>query len=86
MKLVDLNRQILCSYVNTTAQVQIVRITDVPNVFLERTVFPGQRILFETLPSAHLEVHTGMLTSAILTDRLPCDRLHVVDEMSFAAA
>ncbi len=68
---------ILCSYVNPTHQMQIVRITNLPNTFFERTVFPGQRIVFETLPTAHLEIHTGMMASAILSDTIPCDRLEM---------
>ncbi len=48
---------ILCAYVNSSSKVQIIRVVDAPNAFLERTVFPGQRVLFETLPTAHLEIH-----------------------------
>lgn len=75
---------ILCSYVNTTRQIQIVRITHLPNPCFERTVFPGQRIVFETLPTAHLEIHTGMMASAILSDTIPCDRLAmpVMDDLA----
>jgi hypothetical protein len=78
--------QVLCSYVNTSQSIQVARITEVPGFFLERTIFPGQRILFECLPTAHLEIHTGMLTSAILTDKIPCDRLQVAAEYADLAA
>jgi hypothetical protein len=66
---------ILCCYVNATSHIQIVRITNVSNWYFERVVFPGQRLVFEALPEAMLEIHTGMMASAILSDTIPCDRL-----------
>jgi hypothetical protein len=88
MKLVALRpaTPILCSYVNPSRQIQIVRITNRPNAFFERTVFPGQRIVFETLPTAQLEIHTGMMASAILSDTILCDLLQVPDGMNGLAA
>lgn len=65
----------LCCYVNATSKIQIARITNVPNWYFERVVFPGQRLIFEAVSYAHLEIHTGMMASAILSDRIPCDRL-----------
>ncbi|MGK7877438.1 MAG: DUF1830 domain-containing protein [Xenococcaceae cyanobacterium] len=68
---------ILCCYVNATSQIQVARITNVSNWYFERVVFPGQRLVFETLPEALLEIHTGMMASAILSDTIPCERLCV---------
>lgn len=31
--------------------------------------------MFEALPEALLEIHTGMMASAILSDTIPCERL-----------
>ncbi len=31
--------------------------------------------MFEALPEALLEIHTGMMASAILSDTIPCHRL-----------
>ncbi len=76
----------MCSYVNPTSQMQVVRITNLPNPFFERTVFPGQRIVFETLPTAQLEIHTGMMASAILTDTIPCEQLQISDDLNTLAA
>lgn len=73
---------ILCCYVNATSHIQIVRITNVSNWYFERVVFPGQRLVFETVPEAHLEIHCGMMASAILSDTIPCDRLGIQEEMS----
>jgi len=72
--------QILCCYVNATSKIQIVRISNVSNWYFERVVFPGQRLVFEAPPEAHLEVHTGMMATAILSDTIPCTRLCVSDE------
>ncbi|MGB3139055.1 MAG: DUF1830 domain-containing protein [Nodosilinea sp.] len=73
----DGQSQTLCCYVNATSKIQIARITNVPDWYFERVVFPGQRLLFETVPRALLEIHTGMMASAILSDTIPCDRLQV---------
>ncbi len=66
---------ITCCYVNATSQIQVARITNVPNWYFERVVFPGQRLVFEALVEAQLEIHTGMMASAILSDTIPCERL-----------
>lgn len=71
--------RILCGYVNATNQIQIVRIANIPNWYFERVVFPGQRLMFESLPDAQLEIHTGKMASAILLDKVLCDRLRIQD-------
>lgn len=68
---------IFCCYINATSQIQVARITNIPNWYFERVVFPGQRLVFEALPHAQLEIHTGMMASAILSDTIPCERLQV---------
>jgi hypothetical protein len=70
---------IVCCYVNATSRIQVARITNIPNWYFERVVFPGQRLIFEALPEALLEIHCGMMASAILADTIPCDRLQVED-------
>ncbi len=72
--------KVLCCYVNATSKIQIARITNVPNWYFERVVFPGQRLIFEAIPYALLEIHTGMMASAILSDTIPCERLCVESE------
>ncbi|MBF2063372.1 MAG: DUF1830 domain-containing protein [Calothrix sp. C42_A2020_038] len=71
--------KILCCYVNATSKIQVARISDIPNWYFERVVFPGQRLVFEAPREAHLEIHTGMMASAILSDNIPCNRLIVDD-------
>jgi hypothetical protein len=73
------NSSVLCCYVNATNQIQVVRITNIVNWYFERVVFPGQRLVFEALLDAMLEIHTGMMASAILSDTIPCDRLSLGD-------
>jgi len=76
----DSSGPILCCYVNATSKIQIARITNVPNWYFERVVFPGQRLMFEAVAWALLEIHTGMMASAILSDTIPCARLAVQEE------
>lgn len=75
----DGSQQVLCCYVNATSKIQIARITNVADWYFERVVFPGQRLIFEAPRKALLEIHTGMMASAILSDTIPCDRLIIDD-------
>ncbi|MFK8182143.1 MAG: DUF1830 domain-containing protein [Phormidesmis sp.] len=68
---------LLCCYANVTSKIQIARITNIPNWYFERVVFPGQRLMFEAVPKAQLEIHTGMMASAILSDTISCEKLAV---------
>ncbi len=72
--------KIVCCYINATSKIQVARITNVPDWYFERVVFPGQRLMFETTASALLEIHTGMMASSILSDTVPCSSLEVVEE------
>ena len=69
--------KILCCYVNATSKIQVARISNIPNWYFERVVFPGQRLVFEVPKEAQMEIHTGMMASAIISDTIPCDRLAV---------
>lgn len=73
----DQQEPILCCYVNATSKIQVARITNIQNWYFERVVFPGQRLMFEAAPCAQMEIHTGMMASAILSDTIPCERLAV---------
>lgn len=78
----DNQNPIVCCYVNATSQIQIARITNISNWYFERVVFPGQRLVFEAIPEAQLEIHTGMMATAILSDTIPCVRLRVDENAS----
>ncbi|AFY39140.1 protein of unknown function DUF1830 [[Leptolyngbya] sp. PCC 7376] len=71
----DKNKISLCCYINATSQIQVARITNIEDWYFERVVFPGQRLVFEAVSHAILEIHTGMMASAILSDTIPCNRL-----------
>ena len=77
----DLKNSIVCCYVNATSKIQIARITNIPNWYFERVVFPGQRLMFEAYPEALLEIHSGMMATAILSDTIPCSGLCVSESI-----
>lgn len=68
---------IVCCYINATSKIQVARITNIPNWYFERVVFPGQRLMFEAPLEGQLEIHSGMMASAILSDTISCHRLQV---------
>ncbi|MBW4555890.1 MAG: DUF1830 domain-containing protein [Trichormus sp. ATA11-4-KO1] len=76
------SRKILCCYVNATSKIQVARIANIPNWYFERVVFPGQRLVFEAPQASQMEIHTGMMASAILSDTIPCDRLAINEPSS----
>ena len=69
--------KLLCCYINATSSIQIARITNVPKWYFERVVFPGQRLLFEAMSEAILEIHTGMMASSIISDSIPCESISI---------
>lgn len=69
------NRRILCCYVNDTSKLQIIRIKNIPDFRWERVVFPGQRLMFEALSEAKLEISS----SEFVTLLLPCNKLRVTE-------
>jgi hypothetical protein len=76
----DRSDPIYCCYVNSSSRVQITRITNVENWYFERVAFPGQRLVFEAPMNAYLEIHTGHMASAVLSDRIPCVRLQIEEQ------
>ncbi len=76
------NHRIICSYINATNFIQIVRITNITNWYFERVVFPQQHLLFEALPDAQLEIHTSEIATAILTDKIKCESLQIHEDFT----
>jgi hypothetical protein len=66
---------VLCCYVNATAHVEVIRITNIPHWNLERVVFPGQRLLFKAPALGRLEIHTGISISSIISETIDCQDL-----------
>lgn len=75
--------KILCCYINATSKIQVARICNIPNWYFERVVFPGQRLVFEAPRKGQVEIHTGMMASAILSDKIPCDRLMLEEPSTY---
>jgi hypothetical protein len=73
----------LCCYINQTPDVQVIRIANLANWYLERVVFPAQRLLFEAPEHAQLEVYAGATATTILVDKIACQRLQINSVASF---
>lgn len=71
---------VLCCYVNNTGKIQVSRISNIENWYFERVVFPGERLLFEALPQAELEIHQCTLNGNIISDRILCQNLQVYED------
>ena len=69
------DRNILCLHINITRKIQIIRIPNIPNCHLERVVFPGQRLMFEAVPEAKLEI----CTTETVTILVPCQQLRITE-------
>lgn len=67
----------LCYYENKTQQIQIGRISNISAWFFERVIFPGQRMIFEAPLEAKLEIYTGEIITAMLKEKISCDRLQI---------
>lgn len=69
---------ILCFYINSTSQIQIARITNIPNYYWDRIVFPGQKLMFTALMSAILEIDNSENTTTIGgRNWIPCHDLYI---------
>lgn len=70
--------KLLCLHVNETRHIQIARLKK-SNVDCqyERVVYPGERLLFEAVPDAQLEIYTCMNGKEFLYDIALCDRICV---------
>jgi Domain of unknown function (DUF1830) len=75
-----LGYKILCYYANLTNKIQITRIKNTPDLSFERVVFPGERILFESIPEADLEVYVSTMGKEMLSHKVMCDRLRVRED------
>ncbi|MGB3509567.1 MAG: DUF1830 domain-containing protein [Microcoleaceae cyanobacterium] len=70
-------QKVLCFYVNTTRQMQVVRISNIPSEQWEHVVFPGERFLFEAISEAELEIYQTLENGEIRCESLLCKRLQV---------
>ena len=77
----NIEKPVICCYVNTSTHVEIARITNIPNWYFERVVFPGQRLIFEAPIIAKLEIHTGTAISSILSGTIDCQELQLTSDL-----
>lgn len=73
----NVGQSILCHYCNVTEHIQVVRISDPPTAFLERVVFPGQRLLFQAPEDSWLQVYSGDALAPSLEQEVLCQHLRV---------
>jgi len=85
-KTTDSSNEILCLHVNTTSQIQIIRIVNIPDLEFERVVFPGQRLSFLAVSEALLEVYISHQNKIILIEKIPCTTISVNEETSVLAS
>lgn len=69
--------RILCCYINDGHKIRVARIINIPDWYFERVIFPGERLLFEALPNAQLEIYATMFSTTVLVEMIACDRLIV---------
>lgn len=67
------DRQILCSYTNTTPHIQVIQLRTSPPSPWQRVVFPGERLMFEALAEAQLEIYVNENAMSLI----PCQNLRV---------
>lgn len=75
----DCANRIICCYINDAYKIKIARIKNISNWYFERVVFPGEKLLFEALPEARLEIYVTNFSTVALVEITTCDRLAVKD-------
>jgi hypothetical protein len=68
---------VTCCYFNSSDRVQIGRITNIPHWHFEKVILPQQRLIFEAPLNGKLEIHTGMMITAIISDIISCRELQL---------
>lgn len=71
------DRKILCFYRNPTPSLQVIRSANSSWWCFERVVFPGQRLMFEAIREAKLEVYSRHATP-VPSQVIPCEQLRVM--------
>lgn len=72
---INSSNRILCFYTNQTRHIEIIQIKNIPGLNLERVIFPGERLMFEAVPEAQLEIQSHHTLSVIV----PCHQLTVTE-------
>jgi hypothetical protein len=70
----DRDRLILCFHINTSSKIQIISLKNMPNLTWERIIFPGERLMFEALPDAQLEIKSNEVPNLLVF----CQQIRVI--------
>ncbi|MEL6224825.1 MAG: DUF1830 domain-containing protein [Cyanobacteria bacterium J06626_14] len=73
----DHSDKILCHYRNPSSKLQIIRITNIPDWYFERVVFPADLLLFEAITGAILEIYDSERITTVLSDHILCETLQI---------
>lgn len=68
---------ILCSYKNKTNQLQVMRLKQSSQGYLERVIFPGEYYLFQAKPQEEVEIYSKVNEEMIESEHLLCQSLQV---------
>lgn len=74
--------RVFCCYTNDANEIMLVRIVNISNWYFERVIFPGEKLLFEALPEAELEVYTKAVSKTAPLKTILCDRLTVKERQA----
>ena len=66
-----------CVYDNQTNHPQVLCILNIPLFHLEKTVMPGQRLIFEAPETAQISIMSGDFCSMIHADTIACEKLAI---------
>jgi hypothetical protein len=65
-----------CHYKNTSKTIQIVRLID-SSMGLEKIIYPGQKIIFNSSMDSILEVSEFSYLTSLVSERLECKSLTI---------
>lgn len=66
-------------YRNVTDRLQIIRVEQTLDQWLEKVVFPGEQLLFYSMPEAFFDIYHSTKTGLTLVHRVPCSQLQVLE-------
>jgi Domain of unknown function (DUF1830) len=69
--------KILCAYSNRSNLIKVVSAKRSEIIWFERTVFPGEVLLFEVPRKAWVEVYTNDTPNVLLSEHIPCEVLQI---------
>lgn len=71
---------IFCFYTNMNDRIQVIKVTNIPNYYWEKTIFPRQRLIFKGTSSAFLEIYNSNDT-VNPSNIIHCQQLQIIEEV-----